>query len=49
MAGCRNPTGGHIEAGRYVVDSYAEALLNPNHYWAIATCGWLVWKPACFS
>ena len=29
----QNPTGGHIEAGRYVVDSYAEALLNPNHYW----------------
>jgi cytochrome d ubiquinol oxidase subunit I len=29
----QNPTGGHIEAGRFVVDSYAEALLNPNHYW----------------
>jgi len=30
------PTGGHIEAGRYVVDSYAEALLNPYHYWGYA-------------
>lgn len=28
----QNPTGGHIEDGRYVVDNYAEALLNPNHY-----------------
>lgn len=27
------PGGGHVEAGRYVVDSYAEALLNPHHYW----------------
>lgn len=26
------PSGGHIEAGRYVVDSYADALLNPNHF-----------------
>lgn len=32
----QNPTGGHIEAGRYVVDSYSEALLNPNHYWGYA-------------
>lgn len=32
----QSPGGGHVEAGRYVVDSYAEALLNPNHYlcWA---------------
>ncbi|MEC4749058.1 cytochrome ubiquinol oxidase subunit I [Methylomicrobium sp. Wu6] len=30
------PTGGHIEAGRYVVDSYAEALTNPYHYWGYA-------------
>jgi cytochrome bd ubiquinol oxidase subunit I len=29
----QNPTGGHIEGDRYVVDSYVEALLNPNHYW----------------
>ncbi len=28
----QSPGGGHVEAGRYVVDSYAEALLNPNHY-----------------
>lgn len=28
----QSPTGGHIEAGRYIVDSYAVALLNPNHY-----------------
>jgi cytochrome d ubiquinol oxidase subunit I len=27
------PSGGHIEAGRFVVDSYQEALLNPYHYW----------------
>jgi len=30
------PTGGHVEAGRYVVDSYTEALLNPNHYWGFS-------------
>lgn len=32
----QNPTGGHVEAGRYVVDSYYEALLNPYHYWGYA-------------
>ncbi|MDD1642633.1 MAG: cytochrome ubiquinol oxidase subunit I [Methylococcaceae bacterium] len=26
------PSGGHIEAGRYIVDSYKDALLNPNHF-----------------
>lgn len=30
------PTGGHVEFGRYVVDSYAEVLLNPYHYWSYA-------------
>ncbi|MGR8932415.1 MAG: cytochrome ubiquinol oxidase subunit I [Gammaproteobacteria bacterium] len=30
------PTGGHVEAGRFVVDSYSDALLNPNHYWGFA-------------
>ncbi len=28
----QTPSGGHIENGRYVVDSYAEAILNPNHF-----------------
>jgi len=32
----QSPTGGHVEFGRYVVDSYAEALLNPYHYWGYA-------------
>lgn len=32
----QSPTGGHVESGRYVVDSYAEALLNPYHYWGYA-------------
>lgn len=32
----QNPTGGHVEAGRYVVDSYFEAILNPYHYWGYA-------------
>ena len=26
------PSGGHIESGRYVVDSYKDALLNVNHF-----------------
>lgn len=26
------PSSGHIEAGRYIVDSYKDALLNPNHF-----------------
>lgn len=27
-----NPSGGHIEAGRYIVDSYKDALFNVNHF-----------------
>jgi cytochrome d ubiquinol oxidase subunit I len=30
------PTGGHVEAGRYVLDSYVEAILNPNHFLGFA-------------
>lgn len=32
----QSPSGGHVEAGRYVVDNYAEVLLNPYHYWSYA-------------
>jgi cytochrome bd ubiquinol oxidase subunit I len=32
----QTPTGGHMENGRFVLDSYAQAILNPDMPWAVS-------------
>lgn len=45
----QTPAGGHVENGRFRVDSYADAIFNPDMPLAFAICGAPAWRPACSS